>query len=598
MRRAAGLAGAALVALLILAASASAHATLESSSPARGVTLAKAPSQVVFTFDEAVEGNFGAVRVFDAKGNRVDQGDAFHPNNVGKQLGVHLKPDLPAGTYTATYRVVSADSHIVSSGVVFSVGHASAGGGESVESLLSSSKTGAVTSVAFSTARALQYGAIAVGGGTLLFLLVVWTGALAATAGGDESWRRASEAFAARTRLLLGAAAAVGVLSAAAALVLEAAEGAGVTFWSALHPRLIGDVIGTRFGTVWLVAGLCWLLIGAIVGLLWAPARQATPVLRRASVGATGLALPAGRRTLATWAPALPLAFLILVPALSGHGSTQHPVAILFPANVLHVAAMTAWVGGIAVLLVALPAATRRLDAGDRAPLLAATVERFSTIALAGVVALLLTGLLQAIEEIRHFDLVFTTAFGRAVFIKLVLLTVLIVLGAVNRQKTIPRLRAAADGGRTPGADGIMLRRTLRAEALLIAAALATTGALAGYAPATTVTSGPFNTITRIGPQELQATIDPARVGVNEMHLYLTDPKSGAQLDNAKEVTVSAALPAKGIGASDVQASKAGPGHYIVPALTLGVPGTWTIGLTVRVSDFDEYTKKLEVKVR
>jgi copper transport protein len=200
--------------------------------------------------------------------------------------------------------------------------------------------------------------------------------------------------------------------------------------------------------------------------------------------------------------------------------------------------------------------------------------------------------------EIRHFDLVFSTAFGRATFIKLMILLGIVALGAVNRRRTIPRLRAAVDAGRTPGADGVVLRRTLRAEALLIVAALATTGALAGYAPSTAVGTGPYNTVTHIGPQELQLTLDPARVGVNELHLYLTDPKTGAQLDTAKEVRVAAALPSKGIGASEVAADKAGPGHYIVPALTLGVPGTWTVTVTVRVSDFDEDTKKLEVKIR
>ena len=584
----------ALAVLLGGAGSAWAHATLEGSTPVRGATVARAPSQVVFRFDEAVEGTFGAVRVFDARGHRVDEGDAFHPGGTGSQLAVHLKAHLAAGTYTATYRVVSADGHIVSSGVDFSIGHASASGGESVEDLLASSRTGAVTGVAFSVARALQYAAIAVAGGTLLFLLVVWAGALGAVAGAAASWRAASEAFAARTRALLAGAAVAGVASAAAARVLEAAEGAGVTFWSALRPRLLGDVIGTRFGTVWLIGAICWALIGVTVML----ARTAAPVLRTASVGATGLALTKPRASAATWPLLLPVGFLAFLPALSGHGATQHPVAVLFPANVLHVAAMSAWVGGIATLLVALPAATRRLEPDARGALLTATVARFSNLALAGVVALALTGLLQAILEIRHLDLIFTTAFGRAAFIKLVLLLGLIGLGAINRRRTIPRLRAGAAAGRPPGADGVVLRRTLRVEALLIAAALGTTGALAGYAPATAVSSGPYNASTRIGPQALQLTVDPARVGANEVHLYLTDPKTGAQLDRAKEVDVGAALPAKDIRASAVEANKAGPGHYIVPALTLGVPGTWTLSVAVRVSDFDEYTKKLEVKVR
>ena len=39
-------------------------------------------------------------------------------------MGVGLKPDLPDGTYTATYRVISADTHIVYGGLVFNIGHA------------------------------------------------------------------------------------------------------------------------------------------------------------------------------------------------------------------------------------------------------------------------------------------------------------------------------------------------------------------------------------------------------------------------------------------------------------------------------------------
>ena len=44
----------ALVALALAPASAFAHATLESTVPARGARLAHAPAQVVFKFDEAV----------------------------------------------------------------------------------------------------------------------------------------------------------------------------------------------------------------------------------------------------------------------------------------------------------------------------------------------------------------------------------------------------------------------------------------------------------------------------------------------------------------------------------------------------------------
>jgi copper transport protein len=93
-------------------------------------------------------------------------------------------------------------------------------------------------------------------------------------------------------------------------------------------------------------------------------------------------------------------------------------------------------------------------------------------------------------------------------------------------------------------------------------------------------------------------TVDPARVGSNQIHLYLLDPKTGAQYDRAKEVTIAAAQPAKQIGPLNETATRAGPGHYIVPSAVLGVPGKWQLAITVRVSKFDENTAKVEVPVR
>lgn len=595
-RRLIALAGGLALLGLACPALAGAHATLEGSSPARGATLLREPRQVVFRFSETVEGSFGAVRVYDAQGRRVDQGDAFHPHGIGSQLAVHLQPRLPDGTYTATYRVVSVDSHVVSSGVVFSIGQAT-GTGQTVAQLLGGAGTGAVTSTAFAVARAVQYAAIAIGLGTLLFVLLIWGAALRAATGGSEPWRAASIAFLHRARTLMLGAALLGTVSALAAVVLEAAEAAGVSAWSALRPQILREVLSTTFGTTWSIAAACWLAWGLLCAMILRPAVRRSRILRPASLGATGLALPGGQGA-AIWALLAPLAYLVLVPALSGHGSTQDPVWLMFVANVLHVAAMATWSGGLVALLVAVAAATRRLDPPARSELLSAVLRRFSALALAAVAVLAATGVLQGYLEIRHLDLVFSTGFGRAVFVKLLLLLLLIGLGAVHRRRTLPQLHAAARGRLAPGAAGWTLRRTLLAELGLIAAVLGVTGALAGYAPAVDAASGPYAATTRIGPQELQLVVDPAQVGANQVHLYLTDPRTGSQLDSAKEVTVAAALPAKDIGAIRETANKAGPGHYVVPNLALAVRGTWTLTLTVRVSDFDEYAARLMVRVR
>ena len=117
---------AALAARAAVPAVASAHATLQATIPKRGEKLDAAPGQVVFRFDEPVEAAFGALRVFDAEGNEVQTGEAFHPGGRGAEIAIKLKPGLGDGAYTATYRVVSADGHAISSGFVFSVGDSTA----------------------------------------------------------------------------------------------------------------------------------------------------------------------------------------------------------------------------------------------------------------------------------------------------------------------------------------------------------------------------------------------------------------------------------------------------------------------------------------
>jgi copper transport protein len=583
----------------VVPAQAQAHATLERTTPARGAALAQAPAQVSFGFDESVDAQLGAVKVFDAHGRPVQQGAAFHPGGDGAVVAVRLPSSLPPGDYTATYRVISDDSHPVSGGFTFTVGSGGGAGagagagaagaaGPSVEHLLHDQTAGPVTATAFSIVRALQYAAIALGLGGVIFLLVSWFPALAEVSGGGASWSAASAAFAARLRLLLLTAAGVGAVSAVLAIGLEAATGEGESLWSAARASVVGDVLATRFGVVWGLALLVWLAVGATVLARRAP----VPSMRPAAVGAAGLALPDARRSLV--ALAIPLGALTLLPALTGHGSVQSPVALLLPANVLHVLAMAAWLGGIAVLVLALRCATSHLDLPDRTPLLVAVVGRFSRLAGLAFAVLLASGVIQGIVEVASVPALFDTAFGRAVLIKLVLFGALVGFGWVNRSRILPQLRAA---GGSPARAGLLLRRTLRAELGLGVAALAVTGALAGYPPSTAVSSGPVSRDADVGAAHLEATVDPARSGANSVHLYLFDHHTGAQFTRAKQVTLTASLPAKGIAPIPLDTHHAGPGHYVA-AGTLAVPGDWRLAVTVRTSAFDEAVARLTVPIR
>ena len=245
-----------------------------------------------------------------------------------------------------------------------------------------------------------------------------------------------------------------------------------------------------------------------------------------------------------------------------------------------------------------LPAATRRLEAADRTRLLAAALLRFSPIALGCVVVLLVTGTVQAFEHIGSWAALLDTGFGRAVLIKVGLIAALIGVGAVNRRRVVPGLRRLAEASAAPGELGHLLRRTLRAEVALVIVVLGVTSALVSYPPPDSLASGPFSANTALGPLRMEVTLDPARVGPNEMHLYLLRAKDGAPFQGTKELEATLALPSKNIGPLDLTAREAGPGHYVVDTVALVPAGDWKLDVTSRVSDFDQYEASLKVAVR
>src|SRR3954463_645297 len=120
-----------VLALLVLAAmpaAAAAHARLEGSSPVSDARLANPPGSVVFRFSEPVTLAPGSVRVFAPRGRDVERGRTFHPADRPSEAAVALPFDLGDGTYTATYHVVSADSHPVAGGMAFTIGQGSSAG--------------------------------------------------------------------------------------------------------------------------------------------------------------------------------------------------------------------------------------------------------------------------------------------------------------------------------------------------------------------------------------------------------------------------------------------------------------------------------------
>jgi copper transport protein len=579
---------------LALAPSAFAHAQLLGTSPLSGSTVQRQPAEVIFKFNQNVGGTLGAVRVYDAQGNEVDDLAVSHPEGQEHWMGVGLKAHLPDGTYTATYRVVSADTHIVYGGLVFNIGHAGAPPKVTVAGLIGRNKSGPITEVAFGLVRGLDYLSIALMLGGLAFLLVAWLPATAAIAKAEPAWQTAQRAFARRFLGLLLAAVALGVLASVFGVLLQGASAAGVSLWASLKGTVLSNTLDSRFGEVWGARAIDWLAIGALLLAAKALGRELAPTLRAND----------DQLTRAVGLPRVVIAllgvcagYLAITPALAGHASIESPVAVFFPSDVLHVLAASVWVGGIAALLLALPAATRALEATERSRLLAATLARFSPLALTAVIVIAVTGVVQAYIDVRSLNGLFHSTYGALIIVKVVLLLVLIGLGWVNRERVIPALKRVAGSGCAPGAVGVLARRTMRGELALMLCVFGVTAALISYAPPIDAASGPFSTNTKLGEAELEMTVEPAKVGLNTAHLYLINAKDGTQFTATKELTVTAKLPSKGIGPLTLKANLAGPGHYVLDSAELSPAGTWEIEIIDRVSEFQQYSRTVKVPI-
>ncbi|HEU4658478.1 MAG TPA: copper resistance protein CopC [Capillimicrobium sp.] len=546
-----------LVAACLLAAAvtvawagdASAHAVLTHTAPHQNASVEVAPARVQLDFNEPVEVSFGAVRVYDERGERVDTGEVEHVPGRPSSVEVGLRPGLGRGIYTATYRVVSADGHPVSGGYAFGVGEAVTAqrATPDVVDLLARSSAGAFVEGAYGVARGVQYAALLLLVGAVVFRLAVWP-------------RRAEARW--PWRLLLGAAL-VGLAASAAGIALQGLLAAGLPVGHVLDASVLEGSLSTRTGEAWLLRACAWAFVAVFVALY----RES-----RSRAEIAGLALPA--------------ALLVASLPYAGHADTQSPQAVLIPADVVHVVAAGAWLGGLVLLVVCF---WRRRDGAGTADAVAAT-GRFSRLALPAMLALVAAGAVQAWFYLGSVGAFVESTYGWALLAKIALVCAIVALASRSRGLTA---RLVRDGDATA-----RLRASMLGEVALAVLVLAPTATLVRAAPPATVAAGPVIRELELGPMQLQLDIEPGTVGPNDYHLYLFDRRTGAQIDRVRELTVRLVQREKGIGPITLDIPRKGPAHYELRNSTLGVAGTWEATITARVSRFDEYSGETEFEVR
>src|SRR5687768_7748984 len=112
-----------LLVCLALPAQVLAHAALMRSEPAASAQLDRAPRTVRAWFTESLEPGFSALQVLDASGTAVDLGDSRVTPDDPTSMAVSLPPELPEGSYTVSWKTLSAvDGHAIRGLFTFGVG--------------------------------------------------------------------------------------------------------------------------------------------------------------------------------------------------------------------------------------------------------------------------------------------------------------------------------------------------------------------------------------------------------------------------------------------------------------------------------------------
>ncbi|WP_043676200.1 copper resistance CopC/CopD family protein [Streptomyces xylophagus] len=620
------------------AGTASAHAALTGSDPSSGVVVNKAPTQVSLTFSEKVATNDDSLRVLNPKGKRVDVGK---PSNIsGTTYAVQIRSGLPDGTYTVAWQVVSADSHPVGGAFTFSIGSPSK---TTVSASAEQDVGGGLVGGLYGFGRYMSYAGFIVMVGGAAFVLACWqrgagvralqrlvvSGWVSLTAAtlwllllrgsyttsgkvgdifdlnllGQVLQTKTGASLVSRLLLLAAAALFIAVLFGAYDK-REDEEKRDLTFGLAIG----GSVVAAGLAASWalsehastglqpgiampvdvvhLLAVAAWLggLAALLVALYRAPSdnpveRAAVQRFSRLAFGSV-LALVAtgiyqSWRQLGSW---------------SAFTDTGYGQLLLVKI-------------GLVALLVGIASISRRwtsrladtaTDAVETvAEETAATEEREPE--KEHVTASAKTGGSSAKADANA--------------------TPSATSGDSKRAAQLARQQAAVDTTRQkrlrdadPNRFG--LRRSVLAEAAVAIVVLAVTTALTTTEPGRTEEDAKaakasssssssssagaltldmsFDTGGKDGKGVIRLDLDPARVGGNEMHVYVQRP-NGRAFD-VPEVKVAFTLAAKKIGPLPVTPDRIATGHWAANGIQIPMAGDWKISVTVRTSDIDQTT--------
>lgn len=398
----------------------SAHNSLASSEPAEGSVLESPPSSWSLTFTGEVPLDSASGEIVLADGSRAALPGPVHGSS--SSVIVFALPEGLQGELTGRWRLVGTDGHVITGRVQFSIVETPAESSlpPSTDPGQPTSSTPSTTSVAPDTTEPQEVEEFddvldfepQLGGFVepiaepvrWVFQLLTYLGLI--IFGGLV----VSELFLARgiirrprASLALQAGALAMFVSPSALILIHLADVHAVSFKNSF--RHIGSLFDTTAGSMLMVRTL----IGFIL-LMVTLTLDSRPLDQRAVKGLAGLVF----------------AFIVTMP-FTGHSRSMRWPVLGVPAGILHVAAITLWAGGlVAIVAFIMPAA----HSGQAVT----AYRRFSAMASWSVIAIVVTGMIQAIRLYEDPSAIFGSTHGVYFLIKVALVAMMLGIGWKSRQ--------------------------------------------------------------------------------------------------------------------------------------------------------------------
>lgn len=452
-----------------------AHAKLVRSQPAANSTANQSPQKIELWFNEELQPQFNTVTVTDLTGKRVDAG-TVKLSEGNKKLEIDLA-ELASGNYKVAWRVLSADQHTLKGQFTFNVTLAGSATAKPTSQTTQPSPSVTATEpeptqessgmLSLSLVRWIEYLAMMSLFGGFIFQLLIARPSVRKTDGlGDEERARVLQSSlrrSSRSSWIGFAVLAVGVV---AALVVQTATVLDVSLMEAIFPSNLFQVLfKTGFGGPWFLQSMMLLLVAIIV-----------------------LMFPRWPRPWLLWAGVLAMTVMFFAVSLMGHaGAIAMEWRSAAISDWLHLVFAGLWVGGLFHLVLNLKPALSKVGAPQRVQVLNRVIPIFTRYAVPSTIVIALTGIYNSWIHLDSFNSLWTTAYGKAVLLKIAIFLPMVALGGLNTFVLHPRTKRLLAREAAIDEHGQMSRsfhRSVFVEALLGVAVLLVAAILAFLTPA------------------------------------------------------------------------------------------------------------------